>query len=235
MAKTPLGKLKPAAIGMMELPRLDAQILAGFRELADLTGTTSDALDECDIAGVVPASMLKPTDPGARVVGQAITVLNRVVSERRKVSGLADSEAHNLAEPGDVLVVQGVPQISSMGGISATIGKRQGEAAAIVDGAVRDIDHSRAIGYPIWSSGVSPITGKWRIETMAVNDAVHIAGIEVRPGDLVVADECGVCFVPFARAAEVLAIAQRLAASEARRLQALRDGMPLAEFVKLPR
>src|ERR687888_1698906 len=235
MAKTPLGKLAPRAIGMTELPRLEAKILAGFRELGDLTGTTSDALDECDIAGAVPASLLKPTTPGARIVGQAITVLNRLVSERRKVSGLADIEAHNLAEPGDVLVVQGVPNISSMGGISASIGKRQGETGAIVDGAVRDVDHSRAIGYPIWSASVSPITGKWRIETMAVNDPVHIAGIEVRPGDLVIADECGVCFVPYARAAEVLAVAQRLATSEAARLKALAEGMPLAEFVKLPR
>ena len=100
---------------------------------------------------------------------------------------------------------------------------------------MRDIDHSRAIGYPIWSAGVSPITGKWRIETMAVNGPVHIAGIEVKPGDLVIADECGVCFVPFARAAEVLAVAQRLAASEAQRLKKLAEGIPLAEFVKLPR
>jgi regulator of RNase E activity RraA len=235
MAKTPLGKLKPAAIGMLELPRLPASILDGFHALGDLSGTTSDALDECDIAGVVPASHLRPTDPRARVVGQAVTVLNRMVSERRKVSGLADIEAHNLAEPGDVLVVQGVPGISSMGGVSATIGKRQGEAGAIVDGAVRDVDHSRDIGYPVWCTGASPITGKWRIETMAVNDPVHIAGIEVEPGDLVVADECGVCFVPFARAAQVLSVAQRLAASEAQRLKALADGILLADFVKLPR
>jgi regulator of RNase E activity RraA len=235
MAKAPLGKLKPTAIGMTELPRLDASILDGFRALGDLTGTTSDALDECGIAGAVPASTLRPTDPRARIVGQAITVLNRKVGEMRKVSGLADIEAHNLAEPRDVLVVQGVAGISSMGGVSASIGKRQGEAGAIVDGAVRDIDHSRAIGYPIWSAGVSPITGKWRIETLAVNDPVHIAGIEVRPGDLVVADECGVCFVPFARAAEVLAVAQRLAGAEALRLKALGEGIPLAEFVKLPR
>jgi regulator of RNase E activity RraA len=151
------------------------------------------------------------------------------------VSGLADIEAHNLAEPGDVLVVQGVAGISSMGGVSASIGKRQGEIAAIVDGAVRDIDHSRRIGYPIWSAGVSPITGKWRIETMAVNHPVQIAGIEVKPGDLVIADECGVCFVPFARAAEVLAVAQRMAASEAQRLKKLDEGIPLADFVKLPR
>jgi 4-hydroxy-4-methyl-2-oxoglutarate aldolase len=235
MAKSPLGKLKSTAIGITELPRLDARILAGFRALEDLTGTTSDALDECAIAGAVPASVLKPTDPAARIVGQAITVLNRKVSETRKVSGLADIEAHNLAEPGDVLVVQGVAGISSMGGVSASIGKRQGEIAAIVDGAVRDIDHSRRIGYPIWSAGVSPITGKWRIETMGVNDPVHIAGIEVKPGDLVIADECGVCFVPFARAAEVLAVAQRMAASEAQRLKKLDEGIPLTEFVKLPR
>ncbi|HEY5897386.1 MAG TPA: hypothetical protein VIV54_07470, partial [Burkholderiales bacterium] len=73
------------------------------------------------------------------------------------------------------------------------------------------------------------------IETMAVNDPVHIAGIEVNPGDLVVADESGVCFVPFARAEEILAIAQRLAASEKARLEKLAAGISLAEFVKLPR
>jgi regulator of RNase E activity RraA len=70
---------------------------------------------------------------------------------------------------------------------------------------------------------------------MAVNDPVHIASIEVRPGDLVIADECGVCFVPFARAAEVLTVAERFAASESKRLKALANGTSLAEFIKLPR
>ncbi len=235
MAKRLLGKLPPRAVGMLEIPRLEGAVLEGYRALADLTGTTSDALDECGIEGVVPGSVLRPTDPHARLVGQAITVLNRKSAERRKTSGLADIEAHNLAEPGDVLVVQGVPGISSMGGVSASIGKRQGEAGAIVDGAVRDIDHSRRIGYPVWSSGVSPITGKWRIETAAVNQPVRIAGIAVRPGDLVVADECGVCFVPHARAAEALAVAQRLVRSEKSRLAKLADGLPLGDFLKLPR
>jgi 4-hydroxy-4-methyl-2-oxoglutarate aldolase len=235
MAKRPLGKLAPEAIARLEIPRLDSRVLEGFRALADLTGTTSDALDELGLDAVVPGSTLVPTDSRARVVGQAITVLNRKSPERRKASGLADIEAHNLAEPGDVLVVQGVAGISSMGGVSASIGRRQGEAGAIVDGAVRDIDHSREIGYPVWSSGVSPITGKWRIETIAINAPVRIAGIEVRAGDLVVADECGVCFVPCARAAEVLVVAQRLAASEKGRLEKLASGIGLAEFLKLPR
>jgi regulator of RNase E activity RraA len=120
-----------------------------------------------------------------------------------------------------------------MGGISASVGRRQGEAGAVVDGAVRDIDHSRAIGYPVWSAGVSPITGKWRIRTVAVNKPVSICGIEVRPGDLVVADECGVCFVPFSRAQEVWEVATSLARSEKSRLEKLESGIALSEFAAL--
>jgi len=234
MAKTPLGRLDRRAFGMLELPRLDPQILDGFRALGDLTGTTSDAMDEIRLNGVVPGSTLRSTDAKARVVGQALTILNqRREGTERKTSGLGEIEAHNLAEPGDVLVIQGIAGVSSMGGVSASVGKRQGEAGAIVDGAVRDIDHSRSIGYPVWCSSVSPITGKWRIQTVAINRPVSICGISVSPGDLVIADEVGVCFVPFERAAEVLAVAQRLTKREDDRLAKLDSGMPLKDWIKL--
>ena len=233
MAKTLLGRLDSRAFGLLELPRLDKAILDGFRALGDLTGTTSDAMDECRINGVVPGSTLRPTDPKARVVGPALTVLNQRREMNEKKSGLGEIEGHNLAEPGDVLVIQGIAGVSSMGGVSASVGKRQGEAGAIVDGAVRDIDHSRSIGYPVWCSSVSPITGKWRIQTVAINRAVSICGITVNPGDLVIADEVGVCFVPFERAAEVLAVAQRLAKREDDRLKKLDSGVPLKDWIKL--
>jgi regulator of RNase E activity RraA len=234
MAKTLLGRLDSRAFGVLELPRLDQAILDGFRALGDLTGTTSDAMDECRINGVVPGSTLRPTDAKARLVAQAITVLNqRREGSEHTTSGLGEIEAHNLAEPGDVLVIQGIAGVSSMGGVSASVGKRQGEAGAIVDGAVRDIDHSRSIGYPVWCSSVSPITGKWRIQTVAINRAVSICGITVNPGDLVIADEVGVCFVPFERAAEVLAVAQRLTKREDDRLKKLDSGMPLTDWIKL--
>jgi 4-hydroxy-4-methyl-2-oxoglutarate aldolase len=236
-----LGKLDPSAVGVREFARLAPEILEGYRALGDLTGTVSDAMDQCGIAGAVPGSTLRASDPAARVVAQALTVLNRPLGKpvaeavARNVSHLREIEAHNLAEPGDVLVIQGVAGISSMGGVSASVGKRQGEAGAIVDGAVRDIDHSRDIGYPVWSSSVSPMTGKWRIETVAVNVAVTIAGVTVRPGDLVVADEVGVCFVPMQRAAEVLEVAQGLARSEQERLDKLASGIPLSKFAAIPR
>jgi len=216
-------------------------LLEAFRNLGDLTGTVSDVLDQLGIAGAVPAAILRPTDPRARIVGRALTVLNRARKESvpeavaTKKSGLGEINAHRIAKPGDVLVIQGLPNVSSLGGTSASVGKRQGQIGAVVDGGVRDVDHSRAIGYPIWSSSVTPITGKWRVETAGVNVAVKIAGITVNPGDIVLADECGVCFIPQQRAAEVLAIAQRWTVWEEDRLKRLDAGIPLEEFVKLKR
>ena len=235
--KQPLGKLPADAFGMLELPPLAADIVEGFRALPDLTGMSSDAMDELGIVGAVPASVLRPTNPKARLVGRALTVRNIAakasVAEAVAggVSGLAEIEAHNLAEPGDVLVLQGVDQISNMGGMSASIGKRQGQLGAIVDGAVRDVDHGRDIGYAIWSRSVSPITGKWRIETVAVNKPVTICGVSVSPGDLVLADETGVCFIPRARAAEVLACVRKIAASEMVREAKIASGAPVAELM----
>jgi 4-hydroxy-4-methyl-2-oxoglutarate aldolase len=232
------GRVPRGAIGQMAIPRLPADLLEAYRGLRDLTGMGSDAMDSLGIAGAVPASVLRPTDPRARVVAQAITVFNLARKDsaadaaRANDNRLGDIEAHNLAESGDILVVQGIDGISSMGSISASIGKRQGEVGAIVDGAVRDVDHSRAIGYAVWSRSVSPITGKWRIETAGINVPVTIAGIAVKPGDLVLADAVGVCIIPFSKALDVLAIAQKIAASEARRQKLIAEGISLGELAR---
>ena len=98
---------------------------------------------------------------------------------------MAEFEAHNLATPGDVLVIDGVSGMSNMGGISAQTGKRQGEVGAIVWGGVRDVGHSRSVDYPIWSTELSAVTGKWRLQTIEINGPVEIGGVRVEPGDLV--------------------------------------------------
>ena len=236
MTKKTLGKLPGDAFGVLDLPVLPPDVLDGYRGLPDLTGIASDAMDELGIVGVVPAALLVPRDPSARLVGRALTVRNVAATApvpdkvKAAVSGLGEIEAHNLAEPGDLIVLQGVDLCSNLGGISATIGHRQGELGAIVDGGVRDVDHSRGIGYAIWSKSVSPITGKWRVETVAINKPVTICGIVVNPGDLVLADETGVCFIPRARAAEVLRHARRNAAAEKLREEKIASGAPVPEL-----
>jgi len=235
------GKIPRERIGTLELPRLSDDVLTAFRALEDLSGVVSDALDELGIAGAVPSSVLRPTNPAARLCGPALTVLNRPLgvpvaqAVQANVSRLGEIEAHNLARAGDVLVIQGVEGVSSMGAISASIGRRQGEAGAVVDGAVRDIAHSRGIGYPVWSKGASPITGKWRIETVAVNVPVSICGIFVKPGDLVVADEAGVCFLPHERAADVLGVVKKILQYEENRMRQIADGVSVPDLAKAPR
>jgi regulator of RNase E activity RraA len=163
-----------------------------------------------------------------RNIAPALTVPQAVAAG---VSGLGEIEAHNLAEPGDVLVIQGVDQVSNLGGVSATIGHRQGQIGAVIDGGARDVDESREMGYGIWSRSVSPITGKWRVQTIAVNKPVMICGIPVNPGDLVLADEVGVCFIPRERAAEVLARTQRNAAAEEIRVAKIAAGAPIPDLM----
>ncbi len=127
--------------------------------LEDMSGAVSDALDEHGIAGCVPGSTLPVTLRDARICGPAITLRN--VPQRNqpfkdavaRVSKMAEIEAHNLAQPGDVLVLQGVDKVSNMGGISASIAHRQGVIGAIVDGGIRDVSQTREIGFPVWSRG----------------------------------------------------------------------------------
>ena len=171
-----------------------------------------------------------------RTLRPALTVrnllqrINPIEGARQHVNRMAEFEAHNLAQTGDVLVIQGVADVSNMGGISAQTGKRQGEIGAIVHGGVRDIAHSRAIGYPIWASDFTPITGKWRLETVEINGPIQIGEVRVAPGDIVVADDTGVCFIPRDVVLEVLDAAEQKAKAEAVRCKAIDDGVPVPDI-----
>ena len=230
------GKIAPERIRMMETPRPPEGLIEGFQSLGAASGVISDTMDELGMTGIVAASVLKPTMPGACIAGTALTVRNIVQREhvyetaRNHVNRMAEFEAHNLARPGDIVVIDGVSGISNMGGISAQTGKRQGELGAIVFGAVRDVAHSRRIGYPVWSTEVSPVTGKWRIETVEINGDIEIAGVRVSPGDIVLADETGVCFIPIVRAAEVLEIVRRKQAAEEAKCRAIDEGVPVPDL-----
>ena len=230
------GKIARERIRMLEVPRSPAGIIEGYQALEHASGILSDIMDELGITGAIPASILRPTMPKTFIAGPALTVRNIIQREhpyeaaRKHVNKMAEFEAHNLALPGDVVVIDGVPGISNMGGISAQTGKRQGEAGAIVFGGVRDIAHSRSVGYPVWSTEVTPLTGKWRIETVEINGEIEIANIRVVSGDIVYADETGVCFVPRARAAEVLELARKKAAAEEAKCNAIDAGTPVPDL-----
>ena len=80
--------------------------------------------------------------------------------------------------------------------------------------------------------GFTPITGKWRMQTVEVNGVVEICGVQVRPGDLVCADEAGVAFVPRDRAAEVLKVARKIDGADTRRKADIDAGVSVADLVQ---
>jgi regulator of RNase E activity RraA len=233
------GRIAAENIKLMAVPRPPAGAVARLVALGDPTGIISDTMDELGIPpGVVGASVLKPTIAGRCIAGPALTVRNilqridPLAGARAHLNRMAEFEAHNLAQPGDVLVIQGVANVSNMGGISAQTGKRQGEIGAIVEGGVRDVAHSRALGYPIWASDITPVTGKWRLETVEINGAIEIGAVRVAPGDLVVADDTGVCFIPRDVVLEVLDAAEAKAKAEIIRCKAIDDGVPVPDIAR---
>ncbi len=228
------GRITAQAIRRMELPRLAPGILQRYARLGDLTGALSDAMDRLKLHGAIPAAVLAPSLPQARIVGQAVTVRNVEREEdawacaEAGIGKMAEHEAYNLADPGDVVVIEGLTGVSNMGGQSATVARRAQCAGAVIDGSFRDPGASRELGFPIWAKGVTPITGKWRLQTVEINGPVRISGVVVQAGDLVAADEAGVVFIPYEQAERVLAEAERIDAGDARQKADIAAGIDLA-------
>ena len=230
------GKIGREKIAMLEVPRIPQRVIDAFLALGDATCAISDALDEMGLPGAIAGSTLRGIIPGARLVGSALTMRNEArvddptTAARSKSNLLAEIECHNLSKPGDVLVIQGVRTASNLGGVGGRLGKRQGEQGAIVDGSVRDVGDFKAVNYPVWSTGRTPMTGKWRVKAVEINATVRICGVAVNPGDLVVADDTGVCFVPRDHIEAVLAFAQRKTQAEIDMCQKIADNWSVPEI-----
>lgn len=230
-----MGRIDPARIRLFDLPAPPEGVLAALRAIDGPCELVSDALDDLGFDGVISA--LRPTVLGASMVGPAITLRNRpltvdafTAAREGHPNRQADFEAHNLTRAGDILVIEGGQDISNLGGISATMGKRQGGLGAVIDGAIRDVRHSRAIGYPVWCSGLTARTGRWRQETAEINGPVTLRGVPVHPGDIICADDSAVCVIPLALAAEVTRRVLAREKSDAASLAFLASGRPLSEF-----
>lgn len=231
------GLLPTERITRLKIERPAPSIIAGYKELIDPTPNISDILDGMGINGTISGSILKPVIPGKTLVGPAVTVRNvmkQVTATKAFVDkgvNMAERDAYAIAEPGDVIVVDGGgADVSCMGGLSATCAVAEKMAGCILYGGARDVATIRDLDYPTWSVHITPRTGKYRFEAMEINGLVSIAGVTVRPGDLVVADDTGVVCVPLEKAEEVLRLAQETAAREKRNAELLLGGMSVKEL-----
>jgi regulator of RNase E activity RraA len=187
------------------------QLIEALRRLPDLSAEFSDLLEHEGYVLAVPAGRLAPIVPGTRLIGPA-TVL-RYLPERRETGALRHEEPEGrlgnkrlagLVKPGEVMVVQSPRlDVSVLGSEAAESLRSAGVQGAIVDGAVRDIEGLAALGFPCWTSARTPVTGRWRLQAASFGEPVAICGVQVQQGDVVVADDGGVAFVPADRFSEL--------------------------------
>jgi 4-hydroxy-4-methyl-2-oxoglutarate aldolase len=168
-----------------------------------------------DVAGRRGAlnGRIAPLAPSMRFAGPALTV------EVRPGDNLMIHAAMAVAKPGDVIIVDGKGDLSSalMGEIMSQQCMALGVAAVVIDGAVRDSESIREMGFPMYAAGLNP-NGPTKFVPGRLNHPISIGGVTVNPGDLVVGDADGVTVVERAKAASLLPLAAEKVASETKRI-----------------
>ena len=168
-----------------------------------------------DVAGRRGAlsGRVAPLAPSMRIAGPALTV------DLRPGDNLMIHVALALAKPGDVIVVDGKGDLGSalMGEIMCQQAVALGVAGVVIDGAVRDSEAIRELGFPMYAAGLNP-NGPTKFVPGRVNHPISIGGVAVHPGDLVVADADGVTVIERAKAAAMLPLAAEKVAQETKRI-----------------
>ncbi len=215
-------------------PLLDDSIIERAEKLS-----VSLLLDGAKAAGIAlpqggcVCAQITPANRACKMVGTALTA--RTQPGDNQPIHLA---IYSASQPGYVLVVDGRAHegCAYMGDLMLGACRALGFEGLVIDGYVRDWDGVMRLGFPVFCRGFMPLAPS-KVKEGEVNSPVTCGGAHVAPGDLVMGDCDGVCFIPRAQVSAVLDAAEKRQAYEAARedaiqayLRAKASGAPLPDL-----
>lgn len=196
------------------------------------TAMVSDSLDVVGVRNNVMNSSIRALRPDMRAVGFAATIEFEVSNDFdvKNPYGAAIDFLDTL-QAGDVAVVAtgGRDDSAFWGELFSAAAKGRGATGMVCDGPLRDTEAVVTLGFNVFGASMRPIDYKGRMRVASVGSVVICGGVEVHPGDAVIADADGVVVVPKLHIDRVFELANARAQSEKNVLKDLLAGKSVRE------
>ena len=191
----------------------------------------SDALDAHGFRNQALSHKIRPLLPTTVVVGRALPVLCLETYEIPENPYQEEIAAVDSLKQNDVLIcsTNGSTRICFWGELLSTAARVRGARGAIIEGFIRDVRAIMEMGFPIFTTGISPVDSNGRGEVVAYNVQIECGGVTVNPGDIVFGDADGVVVIPQSVEEQVIKAALEKVSGENRTRDALLEGATLRQ------